>query len=159
VDRDGTFLDVGCANGLLMESVAAWASEDGFRVEPYGLDLIESLAAIARRRLPQWENRIFSGNVIDWHPPLRFDFVHTNLEYVPLHRRREMVERLLCEYLVAGGRLIVSSYGSSRRPSPRAEPVGEILRNWGYTPDGETEAADTNGVVITRVARTSLPVA
>ena len=159
VDRDGTFLDVGCANGLLMESVAAWAAEDGFRVEPYGLDLIESLAAIARRRLPQWENRIFSGNVTDWHPPLRFDFVHTNLEYVPPHRRREMVERLLCEYLVAGGRLIVSSYGSSRCPSPRAEPVGEILRNWGYTPDGETEAADTNGVVITRVAWTSLPVA
>ena len=52
VERDGTFLDVGCANGLLMESVAAWASEDGFRVEPYGLDLIESLAALARRRLP-----------------------------------------------------------------------------------------------------------
>jgi 2-polyprenyl-3-methyl-5-hydroxy-6-metoxy-1,4-benzoquinol methylase len=30
VDRDGTFLDVGCANGLLMESVTAWAAEDGF---------------------------------------------------------------------------------------------------------------------------------
>jgi 2-polyprenyl-3-methyl-5-hydroxy-6-metoxy-1,4-benzoquinol methylase len=52
VDRDGTFLDVGCANGLLMESVAAWAAEDGLQVELYGLDLIESLAALARRRLP-----------------------------------------------------------------------------------------------------------
>ena len=25
VDRDGTFLDVGCANGLLMESLVEWA--------------------------------------------------------------------------------------------------------------------------------------
>jgi hypothetical protein len=76
---------------------------------------------------------------------------------IPPHRRREMVERSLREYLVSGGRLIVSSYGSSRRPVPRAEPVREVLRGWGYTLDGETEAADTNGVVITRVAWTSLP--
>jgi hypothetical protein len=52
---------------------------------------------------------------------------------------------------------IVSSYGSSRRPVPRVEPVGALLRGWGYTLDGETEAADTNDVVITRVAWTSLP--
>ena len=91
VDRDGTFLDVGCANGLLMESVAAWASEDGFRVEPYGLDLIESLAALARRRLPHWADHIFAGNVMDWHPPLRFDFVRTHLECVPHRRRSDLV--------------------------------------------------------------------
>src|SRR5919107_1049861 len=66
IDRDGTSLDIGCANGLLMESVAAWAAEEGFQVEPYGLDLIESLATLARRRLPQWEHRIFSDNVMDW---------------------------------------------------------------------------------------------
>ena len=28
IDRDGTFLDVGCANGLLMESLATWAGEE-----------------------------------------------------------------------------------------------------------------------------------
>lgn len=39
VDRGGTFLDVGCANGLLMESVHWWAAECGLRVEPYGVDL------------------------------------------------------------------------------------------------------------------------
>src|SRR5688572_10955388 len=41
--RDGSFLDIGCANGLLMESVVAWAREDGYRVEPYGLDISEKL--------------------------------------------------------------------------------------------------------------------
>ena len=53
--------------------------------------------------------------------------------------------------------MIVSSYGSSRRPAPRAEPVGEILREWVYTLDGEREAADKNGVVIACVAWTNLP--
>jgi hypothetical protein len=99
VDRDGTFLDVGCANGLLMESLATWAREEGYRIEPYGLDLIGSLAALARQCLPHWSDRIFVGNVMDWRAPFRFDFVRTELEYAPPGRRREMVERLLREYL------------------------------------------------------------
>jgi 2-polyprenyl-3-methyl-5-hydroxy-6-metoxy-1,4-benzoquinol methylase len=157
IDRDGTLLDVGCANGLLMESLAAWAWEEGYRVEPYGLDLIESLAALARQRLPHWSERVFIGNVMDWPAPFRFDFVRAELEYVPRHRRLEMVERLLREYLSPGGRLILCSYGSSRRSTPKAEPVGEILRTWGYAVAGEAEGADTNGVVLTRIAWTDTP--
>ncbi len=152
VDRDGTFLDVGCANGLLMESLAAWAGEGGYRIEPYGLDLIDSLAAPARRRLPHWAERIFTGNVMDWQPPFRFDFVRTELEYAPPHRRQALVERLLREFVVPGGRVIVCSYGSSRRPAPKAEPVGEILRGWGYEVAGQAEGSDVNGVVFARVA-------
>jgi hypothetical protein len=157
VDRDGTFLDVGCANGLLMESLAAWAGEDGFRIEPYGLDLIGSLAELARRRLPQWADRVFVGNVVYWRPPFRFDLVRTELEYAPAHRRRALSERLLREFVVPGGRVIFCSYGSSRCPAPKAEPVGEILRGWGHRVAGEAEGADTNGVVITRVAWVDAP--
>lgn len=157
IDRNGIFLDVGCANGLLMESLAAWAGEDGFSIEPYGLDLIPSLAALARERLPHWAERIFVGNVMDWRPPLRFDFVRTELEYVPRHRRPDMVERLLHEYLVPGGRLILCSYGSSRHPEPKTEPVAEMLRDWNYEVAGESEATDTNGIPITRVAWTNSP--
>jgi hypothetical protein len=157
IDRDGTFLDVGCANGLLMESLAPWAGEEGYRVEPYGLELIGSLAKLARQRLPHWSERVFVGNVMDWKVPFRFDFVRTELEYAPPYRRREMVGRLLREYLSPGGRLILCSYGSSRRPTPKAEPVGEILRNWGCTVAGEAEGVDTNGVVFTRIAWTDLP--
>ena len=157
IDRDGTFLDVGCANGLFMESLVKWAGEEGYRVEPYGLDLVVSLAALARQRRPRWSDRIFVGNVMNWRVPFRFDFVRTELEYAPPYRRREMVERLLREYLSPGGRLILCSYGSSRRPTPKAEAVGEILRNWGYITAGEAEGVDTNGVVFTRVVWTDLP--
>ncbi|MDP9437816.1 MAG: hypothetical protein M3P49_03580 [Actinomycetota bacterium] len=71
-----------------MESLVAWAGEDGRRIEPCGLDLIPSLA---RERLPRWAGRISVGNVLGWEPPLRFDFVHTELEYVPRDRRRGMI--------------------------------------------------------------------
>ncbi|HEY6582121.1 MAG TPA: class I SAM-dependent methyltransferase [Rubrobacter sp.] len=154
VVRDGTFLDVGCANGLLMESVVRWGGEEGYQLEPYGLDLIKSLAALACWRLPHWASRVFTGNLMDWRPPLRFDFVRTELQYAPPCRRRELVERLLREYLVPGGRLIVCSY---HRPTPRTEPVGRILRNCGYQVDGEAEGIDTNGVIFTRVAWTDSP--
>jgi 2-polyprenyl-3-methyl-5-hydroxy-6-metoxy-1,4-benzoquinol methylase len=49
IDRDGTFLDVGCASGQLLESLVEWTP---FQIEPYGLDLAPALVELARRRLP-----------------------------------------------------------------------------------------------------------
>ena len=65
VDRSGTFLDVGCANGLLMESVARWGLDKGLSIEPFGLDISAELAALARSRLPAWADRIFVGNALE----------------------------------------------------------------------------------------------
>jgi hypothetical protein len=90
-DRPLAFLDVGCANGLLMESVARWCPN----VEPYGLDISPELAARAQQRLPHWADRIFVGNARTWQPPRRFDVVRTGLEYVPPRRRRELVAHLV----------------------------------------------------------------
>ena len=66
---DGTYMDVGCANGLLMESVAAWCAERGLAIEPFGVDISPALAELARRRLPQWAGRIWVGNAVNWRPP------------------------------------------------------------------------------------------
>ncbi len=157
IHRDGTFLDIGCANGALMESIVAWAREDGHAVEPYGLDISPKLADLARRRLPEWRDRIHVGNALDWRPPFRFDYARTELVYVPTHRQRQLVKRLLSDVLAPGGRLIICSYGSSRRPTPSAEPVGDLLRSWGYEVAGEAAGRDSNGVVFTRVAWIEAP--
>ncbi|MFI6263902.1 class I SAM-dependent methyltransferase [Micromonospora sp. NPDC051006] len=112
IDRDGSFLDLGCANGLLMESVREWAAERGHRVEPYGVDLAPGLVAAARARLPHWADRITAGNAIDWRPAdgSRFTFVHVLLDLVPVARRADLVRHALTHLVAPGGRLLVSHY-------------------------------------------------
>ena len=152
IEADGSFLDVGCANGLLMESVVAWAREGGHLVEPYGLDISGRLAELARRRLPHWRDRIFVGNALFWEPPVQFDFVRTELVYVPNARRREYTERLLERFVAPGGRLLVCAYGSSRPEGACAELLVDELRGWGLPVHRVDDAVSLEqGFVITRV--------
>jgi hypothetical protein len=102
----GTFLDVGCASGLLMESVTAWCSERRLIVQPYGLEIAPELAALARTRLPQWGDRVFEGNAASWVPPLRFDFVRTGHDYVPRAKRFELFAHLLSRVVIPGGPIV-----------------------------------------------------
>jgi len=152
IEKDGSFLDIGCANGLLMESVVAWAGEDGHAVEPYGLDISEKLADLARQRLPQWRDRIHVGNALFWEPPAQFDFVRTETVYVPASLRREYIERLLARFLAPDGRLIVCSYGSSRPEGARAELLVDELEDWGLEVHRiDDVVSPEHGFVITRV--------
>jgi Methionine biosynthesis protein MetW len=120
-----TFLDIGCANGHLMESMATWAG-----VEPYGLEISPELAALARGRLPQWADRIWIGNAIDWVPPHRFDAVRTGF-YVPSTRRRQPVEHLLsyCD------RLVIGVFNEERETRTLEQEVA----GWGFSIAGRSE--------------------
>jgi len=121
-----SFLDIGCANGHLLESMAEWAG-----VEPYGLEITPELAALARRRLPQWAGRIWVGNAAEWVPPQQFDVARTGLDYVPTPRRRDLVEHLLgfCDRLVIG-------VHNEERYEPRLE---EAVAAWGFGIAGRAE--------------------
>lgn len=120
--KDGAFLDLGCANGLLMESVAVWAAEDGRTVQPYGVDLSAGLVAEARRRLPHWAERIAEGNALDWTPAdgRRFDFVHVLADCVPAGRFPEVVRHARDRLVAPGGRLLVSVYQPAGATAPDA---------------------------------------
>jgi SAM-dependent methyltransferase len=125
VDRGGTFLDIGCANGHLMECLQRWAGVDGLALEVYGLEISPELADLARRRLPQWRARIWTGNAYDFEPPTSFDFVRTGLDYVPPSRRQEFVRRLLTGYLNPRGRLIIGMHTELRGETPIEQVVCE----------------------------------
>jgi SAM-dependent methyltransferase len=112
--QPGAFLDVGCASGYLMECMVRWCGAAGIACEPYGLDIAPELAELARRRLPQWRERIFTGNAMHWLPPRRFDVVRTGLTYVPARQRRDLIERLLSDVVAGGGRLIVGVFNEER---------------------------------------------
>jgi SAM-dependent methyltransferase len=134
VDRAGTFLDVGCANGLLMESVAAWSREDGHPLEPYGVDISPRLADLARRRCPQWADRVWAANALGWTPPRRFTYVRTGLDYVPPPRRAEYVDHLLSEVVEPGGRLVVGVFNEERDQ----DGLAALVASWGFPVAGRT---------------------
>jgi SAM-dependent methyltransferase len=137
VDRDGSFLDVGCANGHLLESMVAWCAERGVRLEPYGVDLSAGLVAEARRRLPAWADRLWVGNALDWTAPggRRFDYVHTLLDLVPAARMGRMVRHQLERLVAPGGRVLASSYVPAR---DRARHADRLLADLGFRVDGVT---------------------
>jgi SAM-dependent methyltransferase len=139
IDRDGSFLDVGCANGLLMESVVTWCAERGVPVEPYGVDLSPGLVDLARRRLPQWADRIWVGNAIDWVPPggQRFDYVHVLLGCVPTVRRASLIRHHLDRTVRrTGGRLLVSDYAAD--PARGTPEAAETVRALGFPCAGQS---------------------
>lgn len=115
VERDGDLLDVGCANGHLVECLIDWASERGLRIVPYGVDNGARLVERARARLPHWASHFFVGNAWDWEPPRRFRYVYTLYDCVPLSFLDGYLLRLATEFVEPGGRLILGAYGSRSR--------------------------------------------
>lgn len=140
VPAGGSLLDVGCANGYLMECLDAWARERGLELTLYGLELDPELADAARRRLPEWAERIYTGNVSEWTPPRRFTYVRTGLEYVAPGSEAALLARLLREVVEPGGRVLVG-------PIPHAdvEPTLRAFAGAGVPRPGVVSAADRNG--------------
>jgi len=131
IDSDGSFLDIGCANGYLLECVLKWTEERGVAVEPWGLDLSEKLVDLAKKRLPHYSDNLHVGNGLTWRPPRAFDYVRTELCDVPDELQRDHVVRLLEELLSPGGRLLVAEYRS--RGDDQSKPwVDEILAGFGF---------------------------
>lgn len=119
IHRDGDFLDVGCANGLLAEDVTTWAGECGFAVVPHGVDLGEGLIAVARRRMPEHRENFQEADAWSWQPERQWTFVYSLLDLSPPDLWCEWLSRL-STWVEPEGRLIIGSYGSRSRA---IEPV------------------------------------
>ncbi|HEU4326665.1 MAG TPA: class I SAM-dependent methyltransferase [Roseiflexaceae bacterium] len=160
IERPGAFLDIGCANGFLLECCMAWTAERGIMIDPYGVDLSSRLIALARQRLPDFSQQLFVANAFTWIPPRRFDAVRTELVYVPCEYERRYVEHLVEHYLAPGGRLLIALYGEgnddpSRGLLPSSHPTRHLLdrlRELGIRPIGHRDGVDPVKGRVTRVA-------
>jgi SAM-dependent methyltransferase len=139
VDRGGSFLDIGCANGHLMESLELWAKAKGIFLELHGMDIAPELVELAKARLPQYAERIHSGNALQWMPPRRFDFVRAGLEYVPSLRQRAFVAHLLENVVAPRGRLIIGVYNEEQDGLNTEPSTREKLEGMGFKALGRAE--------------------
>lgn len=141
VERGGDLLDVGCANGYLLECLVRWGCERGLAIVPHGVDVGAGLIDLARRRLPHFTANLHVGNAWDWVPPRRYGHVYSVHDCVPLEYLAEYVERLVNDYVEPGGRLIVGAYGSRSRA---VEPfdVASFLASMGLRVSGASSGGD-----------------
>jgi SAM-dependent methyltransferase len=160
MDRSGSFLDIGCANGYLLECCLQWTAARGIQLDPYGLDISSALVALAKTRLPQFADHFFVGNSFYWIPPRKFDYVRTELVYVPGEYEKQYLEFLLDTYLEPDGKLLIAHYneGASNPQKgilPGSHPTKyllERLTELGFAAAAYRDGYDTVKQAKTRVA-------
>ena len=108
VYKDGTFLDVGCANGVLVGDLCLWAQERKIKLTPFGIDLDEKLIAECRARFPEFKKNFIVADRFEFKPKRKFTFICAFFNF-----RNRMTEIYLKRYLTMlepGGRLILTRY-------------------------------------------------
>ena len=96
------------------------------------------------------------GNAATWTPPRRYDFVRTELVYVPPGREPALISHLLECVVAPDGRLVLCVYRP--RGETDAAEIAADLQTWGWTPGGEAVALDTvRGGIATRVVWLDAP--
>jgi SAM-dependent methyltransferase len=148
VDSDGDFLDVGCANGYLLQCLLEWAKEKGITLTPYGVDQGSGLIKLARKRLPEYASHFWVANAWSWVPPRKFRYVYTLYDCVPENFLNEYVGKLLERYVENNGTLIIGAYGSYSKNQP-ARDIGKDLSEFGYCIAGN---ASCGTLPISRIA-------
>jgi 2-polyprenyl-3-methyl-5-hydroxy-6-metoxy-1,4-benzoquinol methylase len=132
-DRPIHLLDVGTGSGDIPRSIAAWAGRRHLRVRVTGLELVPSIAAIARARLREYtEITIVDGNLFDLAASgARFDYVTACLLLHHVDPRET-------------GRAI----GALDRLAERGVVVSDLRRTWpGYLAVGAVSWLFGNAVV------------
>lgn len=131
--KSGSFIDIGCANGYICESLYKWTKNSSIDIEYYGMDICEELIAIAKERQPNFTDNYYVGNVLDWVPPIKFDYVRTyTLDALPQYRQKELIDNLYTNYLKSKGRLIIGSYTEAAD----ADTVSELVCSLGFSISG-----------------------
>lgn len=136
IHRDGHFLDVGCANGLLVADVVDWAAERGHRIVPHGVDLGPRLVDLARKRLPGHAGNFVVADAWAWEPARGWTFVYSLLDLSPDELWCDWIRRLY-DWVEPGGRLIMGSYGSRSRAMPPID-VTPVLESCGLRVRGSS---------------------
>jgi len=141
VDHSGAFLDVGCANGYLLECLITWGRERGLSLIPFGMDWSGKLIDLARGRFPTLHKNFYVGNAWEWKPNRAFPYVYTLYDCVPEEYLEEYIHRLLRCVVSPAGRLIIGAY-SSRSAGVLPFDMASYLKSIGFPITGFSEGGN-----------------
>lgn len=136
INRDGSILDIGCANGFLLKSLQEWSGRD---LDPYGIDSNPRDVEKARSLFPAKEDHFSASSLKEFlenapagFPP-EFDFVYWSIwdNYDP---SKEEIEGLL-GMVKPGGRLILGSYPNDEKQREIDQKKFSTIKDWGYKVD------------------------
>ncbi len=152
LDGDGEFLDLGCANGFLLESVVGWARDSGLTLIPYGVDLNPLLIQEAIRRFPDAAHHFWVANAWRWLPPKRFRWIYAIWDLVPPEMVPTLARHLLVNALRDDGAVIFGAYGSKSDVIPPMDIAG-VLRAGDLPISGESSGGELpSGGPVTKFA-------
>ena len=137
VRGDGNILDVGCANGYLLDCLVRWGGDRGLRLTPHGVDRSAALVEHARELLPGFSANLHVGDSWTWSPPRVYEHVYALYDCVPLDYLAEYIVRLLDRAVGDGGRLIIGAYGSRSRGLDPYDVAG-FLESHGHVVSGRS---------------------
>ncbi len=147
----GDLADIGCANGLLLASLVEWAAGRGIELNPHGIDFVPQLVDLAQQRFPEHARQFTVANAWEWSPGRQYQWVHTELDYVPAAQQAAYLRRLLDEVVEPGGRLIVSSYGN-QEAGKRPIDIELHLQMLGFRTAGCSNGLQSDRWVASRTA-------
>lgn len=130
IKKDGTILDVGCANGFLLRSLQEWSEH---RLVPFGIDIEPRSIEQAKSLFPANANNFILlpiENISDIGSkglPEKFDFVYWHVwDSVLFEQGEEKWVRYAFDRVMKGGRLILGFYDSRESNSERIEKLESI---------------------------------
>jgi SAM-dependent methyltransferase len=130
IDRDGSFLDVGCGVGLMLKFVVGMSR---FHIEPFGIERVPEKVEKARGLvLPEFgDNIVCVGYTSEEDFPFerKFDFIMDST-YPPTLRRIRFFETRVRP----GGKLMFNFYQDATRAEPDlASELKSYMKGCGYS--------------------------
>ena len=147
VEEDGFFLDVGCANGILVRDLRKWAKETkGVNLIPYGIDFIEELLLESKIKNSGFEENFKVTDMMDFNPRKKFTFIRT--EFYGPHNNFKIFIKKYINMLAPNGRLIFTFYDSENYLFKSIdERIREMGPKFGYSFLGSAEVPRVTHVV------------
>ncbi|MCW6160448.1 MAG: class I SAM-dependent methyltransferase [Candidatus Micrarchaeales archaeon] len=136
IKKDGTILDIGCANGLLLRSLQEWSEH---RLVPFGIDIEPKSIEKAKALFPANANNFVLLPIEELDKigekglPDKFDFIYWHVwDSVSFEGGEEKWVKSAVEHMLKGGRLILGFYDSRESNSEKIE----TLESLGFKIDG-----------------------